>query len=45
MQMLCSMMKFRTFPYGTNIFKVCESEMLLKNKLIELDEGIDNAKT
>ena len=21
-----------TFPYGTNVFKVCESEMLLKNK-------------
>ena len=21
-----------TFPYGTNVFKVCENEMLLKNK-------------
>ena len=26
--------KVTTFPYGTNAFKVCESEMLLKNKLI-----------
>ena len=24
--------KVTTFPYGTNVFKVCESEMLLKNK-------------
>ena len=24
--------KVKTFRYGTNIFKVCESEMLLKNK-------------
>ena len=24
--------KVTTFPYGTNLFKVCESEMLLKNK-------------
>ena len=37
--------KVTTFPYGTNIFKVCEGEMLLKNKLIELDEDIDNTET
>ena len=24
--------KVTTFPYGTNVFKVCENEMLLKNK-------------
>ena len=24
--------KVTTFPYGTNAFKVCESEMLPKNK-------------
>ena len=24
--------KITTFPYGTNIFKICENEMLLKNK-------------
>ena len=37
--------KVTTFPYGTNVFKVCEGEMLSKNKLIELDEDIDNTKT
>ena len=26
--------KVTTFPYGTNIFKVCENEMLSKNKWI-----------
>ena len=26
--------KVTTFPYGTNVFKVCESEMLLKNKWV-----------
>ena len=26
--------KFTTHPYGTNVFKVCENEMLLKNKWI-----------
>ena len=36
--------KVITFPYGTNIFKVCQSEMLSKNKLIELDEDIDISK-
>ena len=24
--------KVTTFSYGTNVFKVCESEMILKNK-------------
>ena len=24
--------KVTTFPYGTNVFKVCENEMLSKNK-------------
>ena len=33
--------KVTTFPYGTNVFKVCENEMLLKNKLIEHDEDKD----
>ena len=31
--------KITTFPYGTNIFKICENEMLLKNKFIV--KGID----
>ena len=31
--------KVTTFPYRTNAFKVCESEMLSKNKLSEHDEG------
>ena len=26
--------KVTTFPYGANVFKVCESEMLLKNKWV-----------
>ena len=30
--------KVTTFPYGTNVFKVCESEMLSNNKLSEPDE-------
>ena len=33
--------KVTTFPYGTNTFKVCENETLLKNKLIEPDEDKD----
>ena len=37
--------KVTTFPYGTNIFKVCESEMLSKTKLSWTDEDIDNTKT
>ena len=36
--------KVTTFPYGTNVFKVCESEMLSKNKLIELDEEKNTPK-
>ena len=34
--------KVTTYPYGTNAFKVCESEMLSKNKLNRLDEDKDN---
>ena len=26
--------KVTTYPYGTNVFKVCENEMLLRNKWI-----------
>ena len=26
--------KITTFPYGTSVFKICENEMLLKNKLL-----------
>ena len=37
--------KVTTFPYGTNAFKVCEGEMLSKNKLNGLDEDIDISKT
>ena len=37
--------KVTTFPYGANAFKVCEGEMLSKNKLIEFDEDIDISKT
>ena len=33
--------KVTTFLYGTNVFQVCENEMLLKNKLIEHDEDKD----
>ena len=29
--------KITTYPYGTNIFKICENEMLLKNKFIVKD--------
>ena len=36
--------KATTFPYGTNVFKVCESEMLSKNKLSELDEDKNTPK-
>ena len=31
--------KITTYPYGTNIFKTCENEMLLKNKV---NEGLNN---
>ena len=37
--------KVTTFPYGTNIIKVCESEILSKTKLSGTDEDIDNTKT
>ena len=37
--------KVTTYPYGANVFKVCEGEMSSKNKLIEPDEDIDNTKT
>ena len=36
--------KVTAFPYGTNVFKVCESEMLSKNKLSELDEDKNKPK-
>ena len=26
--------KVTTYPYGTNVFKVCENEMLLRNKWV-----------
>ena len=28
--------KITTYPYGTNIFKICENEMLLKNKFDDM---------
>ena len=31
--------KITTYPYGTNIFKICENEMLLKN---EFNDGLNN---
>ena len=34
--------KVTTYPYGTNAFKVCESEMLSKNKLNRSDEDNNN---
>ena len=37
--------KVTTFPSETNVFKVCEGEMLSKNKSIEHDEDIDTSKT
>ena len=33
-----------TYPYGTNAFKVCESEMLSKNKLSGPDEDKNTAE-
>ena len=27
--------KITTYPYGTNVFKICENEMLLKNKFFD----------
>ena len=37
--------KVTTFPYGKNVFKACESEMLSKNKMNEHDGDIDISKT
>ena len=37
--------KITTYPYDTNAFKVCESEMLSKNKLSVPDEDKDKDKT
>ena len=37
--------KVTTFPYGTNVFKVCEGEMLSKNKLSDPNEDKNTAKT
>ena len=34
--------KITTFPYGTSVFKICENEMLLKNKFIIKDIDKDN---
>ena len=34
----------QTYLYGTNAFKVCESEMLSKNKLNRLDENKNTPK-
>ena len=34
--------KVTTYPYRTNAFKVCESEMLSKNKLNRSDKDNDN---
>ena len=28
--------KITTYPYGTNIFKICENEMLLENKFDDM---------
>ena len=36
--------KVTMFPYGTNVFKVCESEMLSKNELTEPDEEKNTPK-
>ena len=30
--------KATTYPYGTNVFKVCENEMLLKKNKVMLDQ-------
>ena len=34
--------KITKFPYGTNIFKICENEILSKNKFIVKDIDKDN---
>ena len=37
--------KITAYPYGTNVFKVCENEMLSKNKFSDRDKDKDNATT
>ena len=37
--------KIKTYPYGTNAFKVCESEMLSKIQMINFDDYADENKT
>ena len=37
--------KVTSFPYGTNVFKVFESEMLSKNKFSDRDKDKDKDKT
>ena len=37
--------KVKTFPYGTNVFKVCENEMLSRNKFCDRDKDKDKDKT
>ena len=32
------------YPYGTNAFKVCESEMLSKIQMIKLDDYANEIK-
>ena len=36
--------KVTTFPYGANVFKVCENEMLSKNKFSDRDNDKDKDK-
>ena len=36
--------KGTTFPYGANVFKVCENEMLSKNKFSDRDNDKDKDK-
>ena len=37
--------KITTYPYGTNAFKVCESEMLSKIQMINFDDYANENKT
>ena len=37
--------KITTYPYGTNVFKVCENEMLSKNKFSDRDKDKDRDNT
>ena len=43
-QKIAQIDKVTTYPYGINTFKVCESEMISKNKLNRLDEDKDKTK-